>query len=278
MRTHRRRLGFTLIELLVTIGIIALLIGILLPVLSAVRNAGRGAVCMSNLRSITQSALIFAADHRDQLPSNRVRSSAVPDVSSGASNSHITWRSFLVLKNYMPDGPDLQDAGPDGSPVWLCPSSPTGAQSEEGFIDGFGPGATRCEDDVVSNYGYNGMLAWRYPPPQDPADLDLVRIKQPSHTVVLLETRAPWPDLRERSVIGRMGDEGFISSPTGEQAKFGGYFSWWHGGKGHWATFDGSVTALGLLETIEGQGRWRNTPPPPGTYDYWDDVVASVYR
>lgn len=44
------RRGFTLIELLVVVAIIAALVGILLPVLGAARDAGRGAVCLSNLR------------------------------------------------------------------------------------------------------------------------------------------------------------------------------------------------------------------------------------
>jgi len=43
--------GFTLIELLVVIAIIAVLMGILMPALSAVRAQGKSSVCKANLRS-----------------------------------------------------------------------------------------------------------------------------------------------------------------------------------------------------------------------------------
>lgn len=63
---HRR--AFTLIELLVVIAIIALLIGILLPVLGSAREAGRFAVCASNQRQILTGMHTFAADHQNILP------------------------------------------------------------------------------------------------------------------------------------------------------------------------------------------------------------------
>ena len=54
--------GFTLIELLVVIGIIALLISILLPGLSAARRQGQRVKCLSNLKSHGTMAVANATD------------------------------------------------------------------------------------------------------------------------------------------------------------------------------------------------------------------------
>lgn len=67
----RVRRGFTLIEVLIVIGIIGLLLGILLPALEKVRHKGYLVACESNLRTIGQAVLIYAADHHGQFPRTR---------------------------------------------------------------------------------------------------------------------------------------------------------------------------------------------------------------
>ncbi|MEM9082494.1 MAG: prepilin-type N-terminal cleavage/methylation domain-containing protein [Planctomycetota bacterium] len=65
---HRRRTSaFTLIELLVVIAIIALLVGLLLPTLSNVRETALEVGCTSNIRMKSIAAITYAVDNDDEV-------------------------------------------------------------------------------------------------------------------------------------------------------------------------------------------------------------------
>ena len=104
--TFRRRGGFTLVELLVVIGIIAVLIGILMPTLSKAREHSRRTACLSNLRQLGQGMIMYAGEHRDRLPNGNP--TGVADDYAGTS---------LVLVN-------LATIYLKHAAVFHCPSDP----------------------------------------------------------------------------------------------------------------------------------------------------------
>lgn len=60
---HALRRGFSLIELLVVIGLIAVLLGLLMPALSHSRRSARALQCKSNLRQLGHALHMYRNDH-----------------------------------------------------------------------------------------------------------------------------------------------------------------------------------------------------------------------
>lgn len=100
-----------MIELLVVVSLIALLIGLLLPVLGGAREASRGAVCLSNMRQMGIAVYAYSLDYDDLLPSVGLSHSGLP-IDQGA------W--LFALSDYV-DGELLYRCPSDQSEFWKVP-------------------------------------------------------------------------------------------------------------------------------------------------------------
>lgn len=111
-----RNAAFTLIELLVVIAIIALLMGILMPVLHKAREQGKDVICRSNLRQIGIGANLYAEEWEQQIP----RGSA----------GEIAW--YMLFMPFLAQKP----IGNDYRTVEIYPLSKLPGQEPDGLLCG----------------------------------------------------------------------------------------------------------------------------------------------
>jgi prepilin-type N-terminal cleavage/methylation domain-containing protein/prepilin-type processing-associated H-X9-DG protein len=131
MRGPRPR-AFTLVELLVVIGIIAVLIGILLPALGRARESANTVKCAANLHSIGQGIALYTAAYKGALPAAVVFSGmklsngqqygpngtqAPADIWGGG---YVNWSSQIFTKPL--DVNDPAFGAQDGWEMFRCPS------------------------------------------------------------------------------------------------------------------------------------------------------------
>jgi prepilin-type N-terminal cleavage/methylation domain-containing protein/prepilin-type processing-associated H-X9-DG protein len=96
--TRKTRGGFTLVELLVVIGIIAILIGILLPALNRARQAAATVKCASNLRTIGQGMAMYVAENKQTFPCSYIyfgQSVGNSNNITTPAGGYIHWSSFI---------------------------------------------------------------------------------------------------------------------------------------------------------------------------------------
>src|SRR3954470_12186630 len=139
-----RRKAFTLVELLVVIGIIAVLIGLLLPSLQAARRSAQTVKCLASLKEIGNGFAMYAANNSGYWPCAVHDFGCIQPVSTAApypnpgqpwyplpTGTQLRWQDrilpYITDINYVNDYKDIAlKVPPDllrkASVLWGCPT------------------------------------------------------------------------------------------------------------------------------------------------------------
>lgn len=126
------REAFTLMELLICVSLIALLMGLLSPVLKNARDAAKKAACTNNLRNIGHAAIMYANENGGWLPH-----SGNADMPVITPNQTWKWLIAPYLGISSPSKQQLENN------VFRCPAQKnptcgTVARGDNGFYGGYG--------------------------------------------------------------------------------------------------------------------------------------------
>jgi prepilin-type N-terminal cleavage/methylation domain-containing protein/prepilin-type processing-associated H-X9-DG protein len=277
------RRAFTLIELLVVITILAILAGIVFPLLAGTRAAARRTACLSNFKQQTTAVVLYLQDYDEFYPLSAYRYDCAPPNEA----------FHTMLQPYMKN-----------EPIMLCPADPvSGPERETSPCDG-SPPHNEYERErwfaVHSNFGVN--YQYLCPGIWDPARQEFVgaavshaRIAKPASTVLAVDS--VWDRDATGNPIGggswtvdppcrkRLDGADSFSYPDVDRFWWGGWnpsqplaggrygFVWpWHSGLASVAFTDGHVKTLSMDRLAEGcdvRDGWAGAITDPEKY-LWD--------
>ncbi len=120
MKLAPSRAAFGLIEMLVVIALLAVLLALMMPTFSGVRERGRSADCMANLRQISVAVHLYASDHQGMYPPNRTNRLFFDDKNTAGVHWQDQLASYLPGFTYKKMSTTTRSFR-DASPFW-CPA------------------------------------------------------------------------------------------------------------------------------------------------------------
>ena len=184
---RRKIKGFTLIELLVVVAIIAVLLALLLPALSRVREQTKTLKCVANLKQIGIAFFQYATENNDAFPfaanapffGNPDHPSEMPNLQVLLDKSLPRGERFICLNRpWWPREPQALNLPWDRSPVWGCPNDHLNA----GWYQNYG-----SSYQYISRTGRPPFSGW---PAHALCDHRVSEVEDPSRSAALVEAES----------------------------------------------------------------------------------------